>query len=48
MNANLMQNIQNAPTVKHRKEKVEELEATQSNAFQKIIKQVSAIDIDPY
>ena len=48
MNASLMQNVQRVPTVKQKKEKVEEFEATQSNAFQKITTQASAIDIDPY
>jgi len=48
MNASLMQNIQRVPTVNQKKEKVEEFEASQSNAFQKIIKHAIAIDIDPY
>ena len=48
MNANLMQNIQHVPTVKQEEEKEEEFESSQINAFQKISKQASAIDIDPY
>ena len=49
MNANLIQNIQHEPAVKREdEEKVEESESPQSNAFQKISKQASAIDIDPY
>ena len=49
MNANLMQNIQHVPTAKQEKEeKVEEFETTQSNAFQRITKEASAINIDPY
>jgi len=45
MNANLMQNIQHVPTVK---QVHEEVKHTQINAFQKISKQSSAKDIDPY
>ena len=45
MNANLMQNIQHVPTVKQEEE---EFEPTQINAVQKISKQTSAKDIDPY
>ena len=45
MNANLMQNIQHVPTIKQEEE---EFEPTQSNAFQRISKQASAIDVDPY
>ena len=45
MNANLMQNIQQHSTIKQEEE---EFEHTQSNAFQRISKQASAIDIDPY
>ena len=48
MNASLIKNIQHVPTVKQKKENMEEFEATQSNAFQKITTQASAIDIDPY
>ena len=48
MNANLMQNIQHVPTVKQEQEEGKEFEPSQNNAFQKISKQASAIDIDPY
>ena len=49
MNTNLMQNIQQFPTVKRDDdEKVEEFKTIESNAFQRITKQAGTKDIDPY